>query len=42
MAALYPSSLTQDMQLLRSLNDELGQLQALIAGAPCRRPRWSG
>jgi Zn-dependent protease with chaperone function len=32
MAALYPASLTQDMQLLRSLNDELGQLQALIAG----------
>ncbi len=31
-AALYPSSLTQDMQLLRGLNDETGQLQALIAG----------
>lgn len=33
MAAMYPSSLMQDVQALRTLETEAGQIQALISGA---------
>ncbi|NHZ77846.1 M48 family metalloprotease [Massilia sp. CCM 8695] len=32
LASLYPATLTDDVQLLRTLQDERGQLDALIAG----------